>query len=406
MPSFDTVWINTTLLTMTDNGKPYGLIEDGAIAAKDGKIAWVGQRQQLTATPAKETVDCAGSYLSPGFIDCHTHIVYGGHRIAEFEQRLQGLSYSEIAQHGGGILSTVRSTRAAPEAELVSSATQRLSHFMREGVTTLEIKSGYGLDTQSEIKMLRVVKSLAARHPVDIAATFLGAHTIPPEYKSKVDDYIDLICDEMLPAIAADKLASCVDAYCETIAFSTQQISRVFKSAQTLGLHVKLHADQLSNGHGAELAAQFNALSADHLEYTSDKGVHAMAAAGTVAVLLPGAFYMLKEKKLPPIASFRKAGVPMAIASDCNPGTSPILSLRLIMNMACILFGMTPEEALSGVTRNAAKALGLQAKIGTLETGKQADLVLWEIQHPAELSYSAGGNVCLDIYKNGKKSIV
>jgi imidazolonepropionase len=334
-------------------------------------------------------------------IDCHTHLVYAGTRAHEFELRLQGATYEEIARGGGGIVATVAATREASETELVDAASRRLKHLLDEGVTTIEIKSGYGLRTDAELKQLRVARLLGAAAPVSVRTTFLGAHAVPPEYKGRADEYVDLVCDEMLPAAAAARLADAVDAFCERIGFSPEQTSRVFERARALGLPVKLHADQLSDLGGAALAARFAALSADHLEYTSEAGVRAMAGAGTVAVLLPGAFYFLRETKLPPVQALRDHRVPIAVSTDCNPGSSPLTSILLTLNLACTLFRLTPEEALAGVTCHAARALGIAGTHGTLEVGKACDLAIWEIGAPAELAYAMGANPCVGVVKDG-----
>lgn len=404
MPQYDALWINVNLATFA-LPRAYGALDDAAIAVKDGKIAWLGKATDLTAKPAELAVqvfDGQGKWLTPGLIDAHTHLVYAGNRAHEFEMRLQGKSYQEIAQAGGGILSTVRATRAASFQELYDQSAVRLKCLLASGVTTLEIKSGYGLDLATEIKMLQVAKQLAKDFPVTIKTTFLGAHTVPPEYREDPDAYVNLVCEEMLPKIHAEKLADAVDVFCETIGFSTAQTTKIFATAQQLGMRVKLHADQLSDSSGAKLAANHQALSADHLEFTSEASVKEMAKAGTVAVLLPGAFYFLREKELPPIELLREYKVPMAIATDCNPGTSPITSLLLILNMACTLFRFTPEEALYGVTKHAAQALGISEDYGTLEVGKKADFVLWNIKHPAELTYYLGLNPVEQIIKSGK----
>ena len=339
--------------------------------------------------------DGLGAWVTPGLIDCHTHMVYAGNRSNEFEARLNGVAYEEIAKQGGGILSTVKATRAATQAELMQASLPRVLSSLREGVTTLEIKSGYGLDLQSEAKMLRVAKQIQQNLPVRVRTTFLGAHALPSEYTGRADDYIKHICEEMLPAIAKENLADAVDVFCEKIGFTPAQTEAVFQAAKQHGLDVKLHAEQLSDQGGAALTAKYQGLSADHLEYLSDDGIKAMQAAGTVAVLLPGAFYYLRETKLPPIQALRDAGVVIAIATDCNPGTSPMTSMLLTMNMACTLFRLTPLEALQGATINAAKALGLQDEIGSLEVGKAADFVLWDIARPADLSYMIGVNACV-----------
>lgn len=400
--SWDSVWIHAHLATMA--GANYGLIEDGAIGIRSGRIAWLGAMRALPDIPqklAREVHDAKGAWLTPGLIDCHTHLVYAGDRAEEFALRRQGKSYAEIAKAGGGILSTVRATREASEEELLQASTRRLESFLKEGVTTIEIKSGYGLDMENERKILRVARRLGESYPVTVRATFLGAHSVPPEFKGRTDDYIRLVCEEMLPAISRGKLADAVDGFCESIAFSPTQIEKVFEAAQRYGLSIKLHAEQLSDQGGAALAARYKALSADHLEYASEAGVRAMGEAGTVAVLLPGAFYTLQETRKPPVECLRKYNVPIAIASDCNPGTSPACSLLLMLNMGCTLFGLTPEEALAGVTLHAAKALGLADKVGTLEAGKDADIALWDIAHPQELAYHLGYNPCRGVTKGG-----
>jgi len=388
----DRLWTNGRLATLAEGAGPYGAIEPGAIAARDGRIAWVGPQAELPDLGPAETVDLDGRWVTPGLIDCHTHLVYAGDRAGEFEQRLEGASYAEIARAGGGILSTVRATRAAGEDELVSQSRPRLDALMAEGVTTVEIKSGYGLDAENEAKMLRAARRLGREAPVTVATTFLGAHALPPEAGDDKEGYIDEVCLSQLPAIYAEGLADAVDGFCETIAFNSDQIRRVFEAARALGLPVKIHAEQLSDQGGAALAAEFGALSADHLEYLDESGVAAMAAAGTLAVLLPGAFYFLRDTQVPPVALLRRHGVAMAVATDCNPGSSPLTSPLLAMNMAATLFRLTPEEALAGVTRNAARALGLAAETGTLEAGKWCDLAIWEIERPAELVYRMGFN--------------
>ena len=380
---------NATVATMAP-GKPYGLIEKGAVAISDGKITYAGPADKAPAAATLE--DCAGRLITPGLIDCHTHLVFGGNRAREFDMRLNGKSYEEIARAGGGILSTVKATRAASEDDLVASALPRLDALIAEGVTTVEIKSGYGLDTKNEIKMLRAAKRLEAERKVKVAKTFLGAHALPPEFADRADDYIDHICNEMLPAAKAESLVDAVDGFCEGIGFSPVQIERVFKTAQSLNIPIKLHAEQLSDLGGAKLAARYDALSADHLEYLAPADVGALASNGTVATMLPGAFYYLRETKLPPIDALRETGVPMAVATDCNPGSSPMTSLLLAMNMSCTLFGLTPEEALAGVTRNAAKALGLDDRCGVIAAGKAADLAIWDVTDPSELSYFIGHN--------------
>jgi imidazolonepropionase len=390
---WDDIWLNGRLATMVAGGAAYGAIEDGAIAVEAGRIAWLGRRSELSGAAeklARRVHDLGGHWLLPGLIDCHTHLVHGGDRAQEFELRLKGASYEEIARAGGGIRSTVAKTRAASEAELLASAQGRLDALVREGVTTVEVKSGYGLDAANETKMLRVARALKG---ASIRTTFLGAHALPPEFEGRSGAYIDLVVEEMLPAAAP--LADAVDAFCERIAFTPEETRRVFAAARGRGLPVKLHADQLSDLSGAALAAEFDALSADHLEYTSAAGVAAMAKSGTVAVLLPGAFYFLREKQLPPVEAMRREDVPIAIASDNNPGSSPVTSLLLMLNMAATLFRLTPEEALAGVTRNAAMALGLAESHGTLETGKAADFAIFAVERPAELAYRIGWNPCV-----------
>ncbi len=378
---------------MLPGGAPYGRIDDGVLAATGERIVYAGSRSGLPKglTP-RETIDCGGRWITPGLIDCHTHLVYGGNRAGEFELRLKGASYEEIARAGGGIVSTVKATRAATEDGLVASALPRLDALLAEGVTTVEIKSGYGLESATELRQLTAARRLGRERPVDVATTFLGAHALPPEANGDKDGYIDLVAHEMIPAIADSGLADAVDAFCEGIAFSIEQTARVFDAARTYKLPVKLHADQLSNLHGAALAARYSALSADHLEYTDEAGAMAMAKAGTVAVLLPGAFYFIREKQLPPVEHFRRHGVAIALATDCNPGSSPLTSPLLAMNMGATLFRLTPEECLAGFTREAARALGRHADVGTLETGKRCDLAIWSIEHPAELTYRMGFN--------------
>jgi imidazolonepropionase len=385
---FDTIWLDARLATMA--GPELGVVERGTVAAKDGRIAFAGAMADLpSGWDARERVPLDGRWVTPGLIDCHTHLVYAGDRAHEFELRLAGASYEEIARAGGGIVSTVKATRAANEHELVAQSLPRLDTLIREGVTAIEIKSGYGLDRENEVKQLRAAQRLGRERHVDVATTFLGAHALPPEAGDK-DRYIAEVC-AMIPDIARDGLADAVDAFCEGIAFSPEQVARVFVAAKVAGLPVKLHADQLSNLHGARLAAEHGALSADHLEYTDEEGVAAMARSGAVAVLLPGAFYVLREKQSPPVAAFHKHNVPIAIATDSNPGTSPITSLLLTMNMAATLFRLTVDECLAGVTRNAARALG-RTDIGTLEVGKYCDLAIWDIERPAELIYRIGFN--------------
>jgi imidazolonepropionase len=390
---FDRIWHNAQLATLREDLPDLGVIERGVIAARDGCIVFAGPRSDFPPdADAAERIDCAGRWITPGLIDCHTHLVFGGNRAREFELRLQGASYEEIARAGGGIVSTVAATRASSEAELVASALPRLDALIGEGVTTLEIKSGYGLDTETEMRQLSAARTLGGSRPVAIRTTFLGAHALPPEADGDKDRYIDLVCREMLPAVARAGLADAVDAFMEGIAFSGEQTARVFHAAKALGLPVKLHADQLSNLGGAALAAEFSALSADHLEHTDEAGIAAMSRAGSVGVLLPGAFYFIRETTKPSIELFRAHGVNMALASDCNPGSSPLTSLLLTMNMGATLFRMTVAECLAGVTREAARALGILREAGTLEVGKWCDLAIWEIDRPAELVYRIGFN--------------
>ena len=394
-----TVWQHCHVATMAEGR--YSAIEDAAIVTDAGLIEWIGPRVELVSVDAERTVDLGGAWVTPGLIDCHTHAVFGGNRSGEFEQRLQGVSYAEIAAQGGGIASTVRATRAASEDELFASARQRVQALMRDGVTTIEVKSGYGLDLANERKMLRVARRLADELPLAVRATCLAAHALPPEYVGRADDYIAHICDEMLPALAAEGLVDAVDAFCEHLAFSPAQVERLFIKARELGLPVKLHAEQLSSLHGSSLAARYQALSADHLEFMTEEDAIAMAKAGTVAVLLPGAFYFLRETQLPPMDALRRHGVKIALASDLNPGTSPGLSLRLMLNMGCTCFRMTPEEALAGVTVHAATALGLGDSHGSLEVGKVADFVAWQIERPADLAYWLGGDLPKRVVRKG-----
>jgi imidazolonepropionase len=393
----DRIWRNARLATLDPRLSGLGEVEDGVIAAADGRIVYAGPRAAAPPVDAPEIVDCEGRWITPGLIDPHTHLVWAGDRAHEFELRLAGASYEEIARAGGGIVSTMTATRAASEAELVAAALPRLDALIAEGATTVEIKSGYGLSLEHELKQLRAARELGRQRPVTIRTTLLGAHALPPEFKGDADGYVELVCREMIPAVAAQGvgkrgLADAVDAFCEGIGFSPAQTERVFEAARAYGLPVKLHADQLSNLHGAALAAKFGALSADHLEYLDEGGVQAMARAGTVATLLPGAFYFVRETKLPPMELLRAAGVSMALATDCNPGTSPLTSLLLVMNMAATLFRMTVPECLAGVTREAARALGLQDETGVLAAGKRCDLAIWDIERPAELVYRMGFN--------------
>jgi len=387
-----TLWRNARLATL-DGDSPWGLVERGALLVDGGTLRWVGAETDLPRAVAAEAEhDLDGALVTPGLVDCHTHLVYGGHRAREFELRLQGATYEEIARSGGGIRATVAATRAASDDLLFGNARRRVAALMAEGVTTVEIKSGYGLSREHEARMLRIARRLAAELPLEIRTTYLGAHALPPEFDGHADDYIDAVC-AWLPALHAERLVDAVDAFCDRIGFTPAQTRRVFASAKALGLPVKLHAEQLSDQGGAQLAAEFGALSCDHLEYLSDAGVAAMARSGAVAVLLPGAFYFLRETKLPPLEKLRAAGVSIAIATDHNPGSSPTISLLLMLNMACTLFRLTPEEALRGVTVNGARALGL-ADRGRLAAGQRADFVAWDLEHPNELAYWFGGNRC------------
>ncbi|ESX97656.1 imidazolonepropionase [Mesorhizobium sp. LNJC405B00] len=388
------LWRNARLATMAEGVAGLGIVDKGAIIARDGVIVYAGPEAEMPSALAQggETTDCEGRWITPGLIDCHTHLIHAGNRANEFEMRLAGASYEEVARAGGGIVSSVKSLRAASEDELVAQTLPRLDALMAEGVTTVEVKSGYGLDLENEQKSLRAARQLDKQRPVTVRTTFLGAHALPPEAKGDKDAFVDLVANTILPAIAAGGLADAVDGFCEGIAFSPEQIARVFDKAKALGLPVKLHADQLSNLHGAELAARYGALSADHLEYTDEAGAAAMAKAGTVATILPGAYYFIRETRKPPVGLFRRHGVKMAVATDNNPGTSPLTSLLLTMNMAATLFGLTVEECLAGTTREAARALGLLGQTGTLEAGKSADLAIWDIERPAELVYRMGFN--------------
>lgn len=399
---WDLVLTDANLATMQADSGAYGIIEDAALAISNGRIAWLGAKSDLPETNAARTRSVEGRWLTPALIDCHTHLVFAGDRAQEFEQRLGGASYEEIARGGGGIISTVNATRQAGNATLTTSATQRLDALMQDGVATIEIKSGYGLNYETELALLEVARSIGESSKASVVTTFLGAHTIPPEFKGRADDYIDFLVSEVLPAAHEKGLVDAVDAYCESIAFSTKQIATLFERAKELNIPVKLHADQLSDSGGAELAANYGALSADHLEYTSGRGVAALSEAGTVAVLLPGAFLTLGEIHRPPIEALREQGVPIAVATDCNPGTSPILSLQTAMSLATSLFKLTPEECLAGVTREAARALNLSDDRGTLETGKRADIAEWDIGHPRELTYWLGLNPLSQLYVEGQ----
>ena len=388
------IWRNARLATLAEAAAGLGIVEHGAIAARDGRIVFAGPEVDMPQAlrDGAEVIDCDGRWITPGLIDCHTHLVHAGNRANEFEMRLAGATYEEVARAGGGIVSSVKALRAASQADLVAQTLPRLDALMSEGVTTVEVKSGYGLDLDNEAKSLRAARQLAELRPVTVRTTFLGAHALPPEAGGDKDAYIDLVAGPMLDLIAAEGLADAVDGFCEGIAFSTAQMARVFDAARARGLPVKLHADQLSNLGGAALAAHYGALSADHLEYTDEAGAAAMAGAGSVAVILPGAFYFIRETKKPPVELFRRHGVKMAVATDNNPGTSPLTSLLLTMNMAATLFAMTVEECIAGTTREAARALGLLTETGTLETGKWADLAIWDIESPAELVYRMGFN--------------
>lgn len=386
------LWSNARLATLRADLPGLGVVEDGVVAAVGERIVFAGPRKEAPAFEAGIAHVCDGRWITPGLIDCHTHLVHASNRAREFELRLEGASYEEIARAGGGIVSTMAATRAASEEELIASALPRLDAMLAEGVTTIEIKSGYGLSEADEIKMLRAARGLGEARAVSVAATFLGAHAVPGEYAGDAGGYVDLVCGRMIPAVAAAGLADAVDAFCEGIGFSPGQVRRVFEAARAQGLPVKLHAEQLSNLHGAALAAEFGALSADHLEHLDEAGVAAMARAGTVAVLLPGAFYFTREERKPPIEALRRHGVPIAVATDCNPGTSPLTSPLLAMNMAATLFRLTVDECVAGMTREAARALGRLDQVGTLEPGKRCDLAVWDIGEPAELVYRMGFN--------------
>ena len=403
MTQHDTLWINGTLSIITEQGVSETL-QTGAIACKDGLISLISPMDKLGDTPsnlATKVIDLEGKCLTPGLIDCHSHLVFGGNRAKEFNLRLQGQSYEQIAKQGGGIMSTVNHTRAATEQQLEHDARSRLALLVSDGVTSIEIKSGYGLTFKDEEKMLRVARRLGDTSPVTVTTTFLGAHALPPEYTNNRSGYLDLVCKEMLPKLHAQGLIDSVDAFCESIAFSVDEVEQVFQAATDLGLPVKLHAEQLSNSGGAELAAKYHALSADHLEYLDETGVQAMAASGSVAVLLPGAFYMLRETRKPPVQLLRDYQVPIALATDINPGSSPVLSARLMMVLGCQEFGLTPEEALRGMTINAAKALGKSDSVGSLQIGKAADLAIWDVQQSFELAYWLGGNKAESVIKAG-----
>jgi imidazolonepropionase len=400
---YDILVLNANLATMRTGGAPYGAIRDGAIGISGGRIAWVGPRAQLQGAPealATEVLDAERAWVTPGLVDCHTHLVYAGNRANEFEMRLNGASYEDIARAGGGIVSTVRRTRDASDNELAATASTRLKHLLAEGVTTVEIKSGYGLDLNTELRMLRIARLLGETAPVTVKKTFLGAHAVPEEYKGRADAYVDFVAGEVLPEAVRAGLVDAVDAFCETIAFTPAQTMRVFDAARAHGLPVKLHADQRSDYGGAALAARYGALSADHIEYSSEAGIAAMATAGTVGVLLPGAYYFLREDHMPPIDAMRRHGLAIALATDSNPGSSPLVSILLALNLGCTIFRLTPEEALAGVTRNGAKALGMGDTHGTIEVGKAADLVFWQVEAPGELAYAMGANPCARVLKS------
>ena len=400
----DRLFVGARLVTLAPDRPGLGLVEDGAVLVRDGRIAYAGPRADLplAVSADAETIDCDGRWITPGLVDCHTHLVHAGNRAREFEMRLAGATYEEVARAGGGIVSSVAALRAADEETLLSDTLPRLDALLAEGVTTIEVKSGYGLDLASERKALAVARRLGEVRDVTVRTTFLGAHALPPEHRDDRDRYVTEVADVMLPALAADGLVDAVDGFCEGIAFTPAEIARVFDRARALGLPVKLHADQLSNLGGAALAARYGALSADHLEHTDEAGAVAMAASGTVAVILPGAFYFIRETQRPPVDLFRRHGVPMAVATDCNPGTSPLTSILLAMNMAATLFRLTVDECIAGVTREAARALGLAADRGTLEAGKRADLAIWSIGNPAELVYRMGFNPLHRRIKGGR----
>ncbi len=401
MTDWDLLLTDLRIASMQPAEPDYGIVDNAALAVRDGAIAWVGPMREQPEARITETRSLNGFWLTPALVDCHTHLIFGGDRAPEFEQRLRGASYEEIARAGGGILSTVRATRKASHGQLFDAAMTRVRKLMASGVATVEIKSGYGLDVDTEIKMLEVAKRIGETSDITVRTTLLAAHAVPPEFADAADAYVDLVCDQLLPQVAEKQLADAVDAYCEAIAFTVEQVERVFTAAKRHGLPVKLHADQLSDGGGAALAARFDALSADHLEYTSRKGVDALAEAGSVAVLLPGAYLTLNETQAPPIAAMRNRGVPVAIATDCNPGTSPLTSLREAMALGCRLFGLTPEECLAGTTRHAARALGLDDR-GTIAVGKRADLAVWDIDHPRDLSYWLGTDALAGLLIQGR----
>jgi imidazolonepropionase len=404
MPSYDTVWTNARLATMTPGGAAYGAIADGALAARDGLIAWVGPRAELPDAPerlADRVIDAERRWITPGLIDPHTHVIFGGDRVGDFERRVAGESYVAAASGGSGIAHTVAMTRAAGEDTLYRDAARRLRMMIANGTTTVEIKSGYGLDVETELRLLRVARRLGSDLGITVRTTYLGAHVVPPEFAERRGEYLDLVCETMLPRVARNELADAVDVFCDTIAFSPAETARVLETAQRLGLAVKLHADQIADTGATALAARYRALSADHVEHASDDGVAALAAAGTVAVLLPGAYYYLRETMKPPVAALRAHGVPMALATDCNPGTSPVLTLPTVLNMACVLFGLTPQESVAGVTVIAARALGLHDR-GELRVGARCDLALWDVGSPSELCYWLGASPCAGVVVAGE----
>lgn len=403
---WDCLWVDVAAATLADSAPDYGFIRDAALATSGGQISWVGARAALPDAPqrlARRVESGGGRLMTPGLVDCHTHVVFGGDRALDLELRAQGKSYADIAAAGGGIRSTVARTRSLSDEELAQAALPRARALIADGVTTLEIKSGYGLDVESELKMLRAVRRLADALDVEIVPTLLALHALPPEFSSDRAGYVDLVCRELIPAAAGERLAVAVDVFCESIAFTVPECARALRAARDYGLKVKVHADQLTDMGAARLAAEYGALSADHLEYTSQDGVDALARSGTVAVLLPGAFLVLAETRRPPTAQLRTARVPLALATDCNPGTSPSTSLTLMLPLGCALFGMTPEEALAGATRNGARALGMGDTRGTLEAGKRSDLALWDVAHPRELSYWLGGSRCAAVIRGGRR---